>query len=130
MDEAARYRELDLVRGIAILMMILFHTVFDLYFFRILPVDIYSGFWRYFAFATASLFLLIVGISLTISRARISKIRLPAGIKIRIPGSRHLYSRASCHVLHLAVPQGRFHRFWYPAPYRYFRHDLPALFPV
>ena len=70
MDEISRYREIDLVRGIAILMMILFHTVFDLYFFRILPLDIYSGFWRYFAFATASLFLLIVGISLTISRAR------------------------------------------------------------
>jgi uncharacterized membrane protein len=66
----SRYWEIDLVRGIAILMMILFHTVFDLYFFRVLPVDIFSGFWRYFALSTASLFLLIVGISLTISRAR------------------------------------------------------------
>jgi len=72
MDEISRYWEIDLIRGIAILMMILFHTVFDLYFFRVFPVDIYSGFWRYFAFATASLFLLIVGISLTISRARVS----------------------------------------------------------
>jgi uncharacterized membrane protein len=52
-------------------MMVLFHTLFDLNFFNIFPVDIYSGFWRYFAFATASLFLLIVGISLTISRARL-----------------------------------------------------------
>lgn len=72
MDEISRYWEIDLARGIAILMMILFHTVFDLYFFRIFPVDVYSGFWRYFAFATASLFLLIVGISLTISRARVA----------------------------------------------------------
>ena len=72
MDTISRYWEIDLVRGIAILMMILFHTVFDLYFFRILPIDIFSGFWRYFAFSTASLFLLIVGISLTISRARTS----------------------------------------------------------
>ena len=70
MDTISRYWEIDLVRGIAILMMILFHTVFDLYFFRILPIDIFSGFWRYFAFSTASLFLLIVGISLTISHAR------------------------------------------------------------
>jgi uncharacterized membrane protein len=75
MDQISRYREIDLVRGIAILMMILFHTVFDLYFFRILPIDIYSGFWRYFAFATASLFLLIVGISLTISRARTASLK-------------------------------------------------------
>ena len=71
MDEVSRYREIDLVRGIAILMMVLFHTLFDLSFFRIFPIDVSFGFWRYFAFATASLFLLIVGISLTISRARI-----------------------------------------------------------
>jgi len=70
MDEVSRYREIDLVRGIAILMMVLFHTLFDLSFFRIFPIEISLGFWRYFAFATASLFLLIVGISLTISRAR------------------------------------------------------------
>jgi len=75
MDEISRYWEIDLVRGIAILMMILFHTVFDLFFFRILPIDIYSGCWRYFAFATASLFLLIVGISLTISRARTASLK-------------------------------------------------------
>lgn len=71
MDELSRYGEIDLVRGIAILMMVLFHTLFDLSFFRIFPVEVSGGFWRYFAFATASLFLLIVGISLTISRARI-----------------------------------------------------------
>ena len=53
--------------GIAILMMVLFHTLFDPSFFRIFPIDVSCGFWRYFAFATASLFLLIVGISLTIS---------------------------------------------------------------
>jgi len=80
MSEISRYWEIDLVRGIAILMMILFHTVFDLYFFRILPVNVFSGFWRYFAYATAALFLVLVGISLTISHARaasaITKTRL------------------------------------------------------
>ena len=80
MSKVLRYWEIDLVRGIAILMMVLFHTVYDLSFFDIFPVNVYSGFWRYFAFATASLFLLVVGISLTISRARaaptISRTRL------------------------------------------------------
>src|SRR5665647_2214629 len=71
MDEVSRYGEIDLFRGIAIIMMVLFHTLFDLSFFRIFPIEVASGFWRYFAFATASLFLLIVGVSLTISRARI-----------------------------------------------------------
>jgi len=70
MDAASRYQEVDMVRGIAILMMVLFHTLFDLNYFRIYSLEIYDGFWHYFAFATASLFLLIVGISLTISRAR------------------------------------------------------------
>jgi uncharacterized membrane protein len=70
MSKVSRYWEIDLVRGIAILMMILFHTVFDLYFFKILPVNVFSGFWRYFAYATATLFLVLVGISLTISHAR------------------------------------------------------------
>jgi uncharacterized membrane protein len=65
-----RYGELDAARGIAILMMIVFHTLFDLYFFGLYPVNVSSGFWRYFAFATASLFLLIAGISLSLSHAR------------------------------------------------------------
>lgn len=71
MDKISRYQEIDLIRGIAIIMMVLYHTLFDLSFFGIFPVDVLHGFWRYFAFATASLFLLVVGISLTLSRSRI-----------------------------------------------------------
>jgi uncharacterized membrane protein len=70
MDSDSRFREIDATRGIAILMMVLFHTVFDLNFFMILPVTISTGFWRWFAMATASLFLLVVGISLVVSHAR------------------------------------------------------------
>jgi uncharacterized membrane protein len=65
-----RYDEIDVARGTAILMMILFHTIFDLAFFGVYPVNVSTGFWRWFAVATASLFLLIAGISLTISHAR------------------------------------------------------------
>jgi uncharacterized membrane protein len=71
MTATDRYEELDAARGIAILMMILYHTIFDLYFFHLYPVVITSGFWRYFSFATASLFLLIAGISLSISSNRL-----------------------------------------------------------
>jgi uncharacterized membrane protein len=70
MSGKERYPEIDVARGIAIVMMIIFHTLFDLNFFGIAAVNVATGFWRYFAYATASLFLLIVGISLTISRAR------------------------------------------------------------
>lgn len=70
METRSRLWEIDFSRGIAILMMVLFHTIFDISFFGIAPVDVATGFWRYFAYATASLFLLIVGVSLVISHAR------------------------------------------------------------
>lgn len=72
-NSGTRYEEIDFFRGIALLMMIVFHTVFDLSFLNIAIIDVSGGFWRYFAYATASLFLLIVGISLTISHARAVK---------------------------------------------------------
>jgi uncharacterized membrane protein len=73
MSSASRFAEIDLFRGIAILMMVLFHTLFDISFFGIAQVDVSSGFWRYFAFATATLFLLLVGVSLVVSHARASR---------------------------------------------------------
>jgi uncharacterized membrane protein len=70
METGFRLGELDLFRGIAILMMVVFHTVFDISFLGIAPLDVSTGFWRYFAYATASLFLFIAGISLVVSHAR------------------------------------------------------------
>jgi uncharacterized membrane protein len=70
MNGGSRLGEIDFTRGIAILMMIVFHTVYDLSFFSIYPVDVAGGFWRYFAYATASLFLIVVGVSLVVSHDR------------------------------------------------------------
>ncbi|MFA4859195.1 heparan-alpha-glucosaminide N-acetyltransferase [Methanoregula sp.] len=70
MDKGSRLWEIDCARGIAIIMMVVFHTVFDLSFFGIAPVEVGSGFWRGFAFATATLFLLVVGVSLVVSHAK------------------------------------------------------------
>lgn len=70
MEIHSRLWEIDLFRGIAILMMVVFHTVFDISFLGISPVNVSTGFWRYFAYATASLFLVIVGVSLIISYSR------------------------------------------------------------
>ncbi len=66
---AARYWEIDTWRGIAICTMILYHFTWDLWYFRLLPPDfnLYSGFWKYVQRFTATSFLLLVGISLTIS---------------------------------------------------------------
>ncbi|MDD1704329.1 MAG: DUF1624 domain-containing protein [Methanoregula sp.] len=70
MSGPSRFFEIDLFRGIAIGIMVLFHTLFDLIRIGICPVTVTSGFWKYFAFATTALFLLLVGISFTISYAR------------------------------------------------------------
>ena len=65
-----RFWEVDFARGIAIIMMVIFHTLFDIAFLGIYPVEVYSGFWRIFAYVTATLFVFLVGISLTLSAAR------------------------------------------------------------
>lgn len=65
-----RYWEIDLLRGTAIIMMVLFHFLYDLNYFEIVSVPVYIGFWRNFAYLTAALFVMIVGISLSISSAR------------------------------------------------------------
>ena len=44
MDMGSRLWEIDLFRGIAILMMIVFHTVFDISFLSIAPVNVATGF--------------------------------------------------------------------------------------
>jgi len=70
-----RYPEIDIARGIAVVMMVLFHIAFDLSFLGIAGIPVSSLPWRAFAMATAALFLLLVGISLSIS-AGYAKTRL------------------------------------------------------
>ncbi|MHC1567810.1 MAG: heparan-alpha-glucosaminide N-acetyltransferase [Candidatus Syntropharchaeia archaeon] len=65
-----RFWEIDSFRGLAILMMILFHLVYDLNYFAMSSFDLYSGFWWGFARATASIFVFLVGVSLTLSYSR------------------------------------------------------------
>jgi uncharacterized membrane protein len=62
-----RFWEIDFLRGIAIVMMIFFHLLYDLNYFGVYSIAVSSGFWRYFARATASIFILLVGVSLTLS---------------------------------------------------------------
>ena len=71
-----RFWEVDALRGIAIVMMVVYHLLWDLWVFGDAPnIVLYAGFWKYFQRTCASLFLILVGISLTISynRARSTK---------------------------------------------------------
>lgn len=66
---AGRYWEIDAWRGVAIVSMIIYHFTWDLWNFRLLPPDFnfFGGFWKYFQRFIAVSFLLLVGISFTIS---------------------------------------------------------------
>lgn len=61
---------MDAARGVAILMMILYHLTYDLDTFGGFPIESTSGFWALFADATATLFLFLVGVSLAISHSK------------------------------------------------------------
>ncbi|MBI4020946.1 MAG: DUF1624 domain-containing protein [Candidatus Aenigmarchaeota archaeon] len=64
---AARLGEVDTARGVAIILMLISNLQFDLAYFAGFS---FSPEWTVLARATAALFLLLVGVSLTLSRAR------------------------------------------------------------
>lgn len=66
----SRYWELDLLRTLAIAMMILYHLLFDLSVFYGFDIDVNHGLWKLFARCTAILFLLLSGMSTVISEER------------------------------------------------------------
>ena len=69
-QKSGRFWEVDVARGVAIIMMVVYHTTYDLEALGGYDIDATSGGWALFADATAGLFLLLVGVSLAISRAR------------------------------------------------------------
>ena len=63
-----RIEGLDLLRGFAILLMIIFHLCYDLNYFNFIDIKITtSSFWLNFRIFIVTLFLLIVGISLALT---------------------------------------------------------------
>lgn len=63
---ADRFWEIDAARGAAVVMMVIYHFVYDLYFFQITDAIFTVRFWFYFQRVTASTFVALVGVSLAI----------------------------------------------------------------
>jgi uncharacterized membrane protein len=78
-----RFWEIDFLRGIAILMMIIYHVIFDLNYFGFASTDLNSLPGLIFLYPIGTLFLLLVGISLTLSYARVQDSFTPNQLRIK-----------------------------------------------
>jgi uncharacterized membrane protein len=65
-----RFWDVDAARGVAMIMVVLYHLVYDLDNFGGYGIESTSGFWAFFADFSASAFLFLVGLSLAISSER------------------------------------------------------------
>lgn len=70
MPQSSRIFEIDALRGTAIVMMVVYNWLFALNYLGVYQTQITSGFWFYFARITASIFIILAGVSLTISASR------------------------------------------------------------
>lgn len=69
----ARLWEVDAIRGVAIVLMIFYHFVWDLNYFGLYQANLLTGPWQWFARGIATLFLFVMGVSLTLSDTRESQ---------------------------------------------------------
>lgn len=64
---AGRFWEIDALRGVAIITMIVYHLMWDLWYWQVLPnIVLWEGFWKYWQRFTCGTFLILVGVSMTI----------------------------------------------------------------
>jgi len=68
-----RIREIDLLRGVAIILMVFFHLVYDLNSFHDIPISYDTGVVFYIGKIAASLFIIIAGISCTLSKNNVKR---------------------------------------------------------
>ena len=71
-----RYWEIDTVRGVAIILMVFYHLMWDLNYFGVVTLNMLSGPWQWFARSIATMFIVVLGISLVVSTAHSDRSRL------------------------------------------------------
>lgn len=68
--KSARYWEIDTLRGVAIVLMVFYHLMWDLNYFGAVELNMFSGPWQWFARSIATMFIWLVGVSLVLSYTR------------------------------------------------------------
>jgi len=71
-----RFWEIDFLRGIAIVIMVVYHLIYNLNYFGQYDINLDSTFWFYVASVTRPVFIFLVGVSLTLSFSKATKISL------------------------------------------------------
>lgn len=70
---SARLWEVDALRGIAIVLMIYFHLMWDLFYFGLYGGDLLGSGWQLFARSIGATFLFVMGLSATLTHARLKR---------------------------------------------------------
>lgn len=65
-----RVPEVDALRGIAIILMVIYHFFFDLSYFGLADINLYEFEWQMFQRTVGALFIFVMGLSLTLSEAK------------------------------------------------------------
>ncbi|RLI97069.1 MAG: DUF1624 domain-containing protein, partial [Candidatus Aenigmatarchaeota archaeon] len=76
-----RLWEVDLARGIAVMLMIAFHVLFDISYFAGYPAQLSDGLWWLIARTSATTFIFLVGVSMTLSYSRLTDKRMRAMVR-------------------------------------------------
>jgi uncharacterized membrane protein len=105
-QKVERFWEVDAARGVAIIMMIVYHSAYDLDTLGGYDIQSTTGPWALFADVTAGLFLFLVGVSLAISRARTTLTGWSLFGKYLARGSRILAYGVVLTVVFLALGMG------------------------
>jgi uncharacterized membrane protein len=70
-SETQRLWEVDVIRGIAVVLMVCYHFIFDLAYFGAYSGNMYSTFWQSIARSIGTTFILVMGVSLTLRYSRL-----------------------------------------------------------
>lgn len=89
-----RIWEIDFLRGLAIILMIIFHVVFDLKEFYAYKLNYSEGFWFYVGKAAASLFIFICGISANLTATTLKNGTIVLGWGMVLTVITYLYTPA------------------------------------